>query len=119
MCLFLRVRCAFFSLVHSELGAAISSQTEESGERAQSVGLYVRALCVGLEAELVAYRSSLLGIEQEILLENGRNGNYPLSRMHFHISPYLVLLSPLVSIVEEIDASSDGTGVTQLFFPQV
>ena len=64
----------------------------------------------------MSYRSSLLSIEQEILLEQGRDGNYPLSRLHFHISPYLVLFSSLVSLLDEIGSAADGFGVGLLSF---
>lgn len=71
------------------------------------VGLYVRALSVGLAEVLAKYRASVLQLEQEILASPV---NYPLSKLHYHLRDYFVILPPLSALVQQITSSKQGPG---------
>ena len=81
-------------------GPRPSVQTNFSNPMTQP-GLYVRALCVGLDDILDTYRSVVLKTEQEILREEG----YQLTRLNHVLRDFFPIFTELHRLLDDI---SDG-----------
>lgn len=77
---------------------------EPSEEHITVAGLYVRAMCVGLDEILHAYRACLLQVEQEILEDT--SALFPLSKLRYLLREYITILPPLASLVSELQMRS-------------
>mmetsp|Transcript_31424 Transcript_31424/g.61248 ORF Transcript_31424/g.61248 Transcript_31424/m.61248 type:complete len:913 (-) Transcript_31424:71-2809(-) len=81
----------------------------KSDAKNSGVGLYVRALCVGLDELLDTYRAALLKAEQEIL---NSDVYYPLSKLHFALRDFSIILPPLAQMVCDITQAPISTGLS-------
>jgi gamma-tubulin complex component 4 len=102
--------CLIDAFVTSNLRLGVTSLggvlNEQNGIDNQ-VGLYVRALSVGLGEILDGYRASILKLEQDIL---GSSVNFPLSKVHYQLREFFIVLPPLSALVQEITSSNQGPG---------
>jgi Gamma tubulin complex component N-terminal len=88
-------------VTHKFANAASNGGTKPTRSRAK--GLYVRALCEGLDEVLSQYRAAVLDIEQDVMKDAVQ---YPLSRMHFALRDYLLIMAPLNELIGDIAATS-------------
>lgn len=73
--------------------------TNDDTDDSQSLsGLYLQALCTGLDNTLDSYRNTLLALEQEIL----KDVHIPITRLQHKLEEYQLLFPALASMLEEI-----------------
>lgn len=106
-------RTCILGFYYSSINAFVSMNRERgvtslgSVHNDNVVGLYVRALCGGLEEVLDGYRGALLKVEQEVLSHK----HYPLSKLQYHVSEYLVTFPALLSLIQYVEDCKQGPGL--------
>ncbi|CAB4036489.1 gamma-tubulin complex component 4-like [Paramuricea clavata] len=89
--------------------------TGEAESSGNVCGLYLQALCTGLDQILEPYRKTLLALEQEIL----NDANIPLTRLQHKLEEYQLLFPSLASTLEEIEAKkAKGCAILNILHSQ-
>ena len=93
-----------------------NATTDEAGDiPGNECGLYLQALCTGLDQVLEPYRKTLLALEQEIL----NDANIPLTRLQHKLEEYQLLFPALASTLDEIEAKkAKGCGILNILHLQ-
>jgi gamma-tubulin complex component 4 len=82
-----------------------SGAASASGRR-EPFGLYLRALCAGIDEELARYRTAVVAAEQAIISQP--HHVYPLSRLRVALTQHSVVLPALLTLVEEVRGLQPG-----------
>ncbi|XP_028399021.1 gamma-tubulin complex component 4-like [Dendronephthya gigantea] len=94
----------------------LPGRDKDEAENSERVcGLYLQALCTGLDQVLEPYRKTLLALEQEILSDD----NIPLTRLQHRLEEYQLLFPALANSLEEIEAKkSKGCAILNILHSQ-
>mmetsp|Transcript_42394 Transcript_42394/g.68756 ORF Transcript_42394/g.68756 Transcript_42394/m.68756 type:complete len:660 (+) Transcript_42394:3-1982(+) len=99
------------SFLHRHLLAPIKANVlgqKEQGEQlaVTTPGLYVRALCAGLEEILDEYRSAILACERRVLNDPSLSLNF----LQHELQKYVVLFPALYSLVQAVESDAKSGG---------